>query len=65
MSDVEVDRFELQLQQYTKQLQDCQEKNGLKSCFDCKDLLECKIRSDYVKAVYQSMNKGEGGGFEF
>ena len=65
MSEVEVDRYELQLQQYTKQLQDCQEKKGVTSCFDCDDLLECKIRSDYVKAVYQSMNKGEGGGFEF
>ncbi len=46
-------------------LNSCQEQKGCKSCFECQDILECSIRDEYVKAVYESMNKGQGGGFEF
>lgn len=31
----------------------------------CDFILECELREIYVKAVYESMNKGSGGGFEF
>jgi len=31
----------------------------------CEKLLECEVRDDYIKAVYDSMSKGAGGGFEF
>jgi len=31
----------------------------------CIKILECEIRDKYIKAVYESMNKGSGGGFEF
>jgi hypothetical protein len=31
----------------------------------CEVLLSCELREAYVKAVYDSMNKGTGGGFEF
>jgi hypothetical protein len=27
--------------------------------------LDCLVRKEYIKAVYESMNKGAGGGFEF
>ncbi len=62
---MEIDKYELQLQEYTEALQKCQQEQGLQSCFECEQVLECQTRIDYVKAVYQSMNKGEGGGFEF
>jgi len=31
----------------------------------CDKLFECALRDEYVKAVYESMSKGQGGGFEF
>lgn len=65
MDEVELDKYELRLQEQMEKLKQCQEEKGFDSCFNCDDLLLCKIRSDYVKAVYQSMNKGQDGGFEF
>lgn len=61
----ELDRFELALEEKLKELKECQEKNNLKSCLKCKEVISCKIRNEYVDAVYKSMNKGKGGGFEF
>ncbi len=48
-----------------KELIACQESRGLQSCSPCEAFLECPLRDAYVKAVYDSMNKGTGGGFEF
>jgi hypothetical protein len=31
----------------------------------CEKMFGCEIRELYVKAVYESMNKGRSGGFEF
>lgn len=68
MSDkeqVEKDEWELALDAKLKELQDCQKELNLTSCFKCDKLFECNLRSSYLKAVYESMNKGQGGGFEF
>lgn len=65
MSDKILDQWEEALQNVMATLQDCQKSNGLASCFDCDKLLNCELRSSYVKTVYESMNKGETGGFEF
>ncbi|MDD3344346.1 MAG: hypothetical protein PHR87_12320 [Sulfurospirillaceae bacterium] len=46
-------------------LQHCQQEKGLESCTSCEHLFECETRKAYVKAVYESMAKGQGGGFEF
>jgi len=46
-------------------LKQCQINNNLNSCMQCKELLDCEIRDKYIKIVYESMNKGSGGGFEF
>ncbi|NPA29356.1 MAG: hypothetical protein GXO33_04140 [Epsilonproteobacteria bacterium] len=43
----------------------CQKERGVRSCMACDKVLGCEIRSEYVKKVYESMSKGEGGGFEF
>ena len=29
------------------------------------EIFNCKTKEEYVKKVYESMNKGAGGGFEF
>lgn len=35
------------------------------SCMRCPDLIGCPLRTEYVTTVYESMNKGQTGGFEF
>ncbi len=47
------------------ELLECQKERALKSCFACDELIGCKIRKAYVTSVYESMNKGARGGFEF
>jgi len=59
------DIHEQQLAQETVALKSCQKEHKIDSCMKCKDVIGCEIRKRYVNAVYQSMNKGIGGGFEF
>ncbi len=60
-----LDKFELHLSEMIVRIQKCQEEKNLKSCSKCEDYLHCDLREDYVKSVYNSMSKGETGGFEF
>ncbi len=57
--------FEEKLDENLKILQDCQNSHDLKSCFNCDEIFDCKIRNDYVDSAYDSMSKGESGDFEF
>lgn len=59
------DRFQLQLEQKLQELQECQQQKGVTTCSGCTLFLECEIRKAYVDAVYNSMSKGDTGGFEF
>ena len=59
------DRWEEALVQKLEELRTCQQEKGLESCLKCEAILECEVRKQYVNAVYESMNKGTGGGFEF
>jgi len=59
------DRWQQALEQKRLALEQCQAQHALKSCLQCDQLLQCSIREGYVKAVYESMSKGHGGGFEF
>jgi hypothetical protein len=65
MAEEVLDEWHIALKQKRTQLEACQEKEAVKSCMQCDKLLSCEIRESYVKAVYDSMNKGKGGGFEF
>jgi len=58
-------QWEIALEDKLKELQGCQTSKGLKSCLGCKELNNCPLRDSYIKAVYESMNKGDSGGFEF
>lgn len=58
-------QWELTLEEKTKELKACQQEKGLKSCLSCEKINNCELRDSYVKAVYESMSKGAGGGFEF
>lgn len=59
------DEFELELDRQREILQACQREKRLSSCFACEAMFECKTRKNYVDAVYSSMSKGDGGGFDF
>ena len=60
-----LDEWQIILTQKKSQLQECQKEKHLESCMKCDKVLECTIRDGYIKAVYDSMSKGKGGGFEF
>ena len=59
------DKFEIYLDEMIIKVQTCQKNKSLKSCSDCKEFLQCDLRDEYIKAVYNSMSKGDTGGFEF
>jgi len=63
--EIQLDEWELELQVKKTELQNCQQQQGVDSCLKCSQLLNCQLRDSYVHAVYSSMNKGAGGGFEF
>jgi len=63
--EMPLDRWEEKLRIQLSELKKCQAGSGYSSCMPCPKVIKCEIREAYVKAVYESMNKGEGGGFEF
>lgn len=65
MSTQNKDRFELHLDEMVIKVQTCQSEKTLESCSKCELFLKCELRNDYIKSVYNSMSKGETGGFEF
>ena len=65
MSEQVLDEWQILLTQKKSALEACQKEKHVTSCLKCNRLLECEIRDAYIKAVYDSMSKGKGGGFEF
>jgi len=65
MSDTVLDEWQITLKQKKTELEDCQKQHHINSCLNCEKLLNCALRDAYIKAVYDSMSKGKGGGFEF
>ena len=65
MSNQQKDKFEQHLDEMIIKLQSCQKEKNMKSCSNCENYLSCELRTDYIKSVYNSMSKGETGGFEF
>ncbi len=65
MDDISLDEWEIKLKAKLKELQACQVTKHVKSCLHCLKIHNCELRDSYVHAVYSSMNKGAGGGFEF
>jgi hypothetical protein len=57
--------YEIKLLEAKKALQECQSSKALESCLNCPSLVGCPIRTAYVRTVYESMSKGETGGFDF
>ena len=61
----ELDPYEQKRDEQRANVEACQLEKKLKSCLVCPEVIGCEIRKKYVVAVYESMNKGVGGGFEF
>lgn len=65
MSEEVLDEWQITLKQKKNEVDRCQQEKHLTSCLKCEKILDCTVRDSYVKAVYDSMSKGKGGGFEF
>ena len=65
MEEVSLDEWQIALGIKKRELEACQVKENVKSCLSCPELHNCEVRDAYVHAVYNSMSKGAGGGFEF
>ncbi len=61
----ESNSFEERLSSMITKVQQCQKDNSLDSCMKCEKLIGCDLRKEYVQTTYESMSKGEIGGFEF
>ncbi|MEA3513237.1 MAG: hypothetical protein U9R37_06515 [Campylobacterota bacterium] len=59
------DKWQIALDEELVLLKNCQKSKNLESCMQCDKILDCEVRDKYIKVVYESMNKGSGGGFEF
>ena len=60
-----LDQWEEKLEDILKDLISWQNSKNLNSCKPCGQFFECVLKKKYVIAVYESMNKGSSGGFEF
>ena len=61
----EQNSYEKQLDFKLTELQSCQNEKNVDSCLKCDKLIGCELRISYVDAVYQSMNGGASGEFDF
>jgi hypothetical protein len=59
------DQWDEKLDNQLVVIKECQIQHNVQSCMKCDKVLNCDIKDTYVKTVYESMNKGSGGGFEF
>ncbi|MDQ7046774.1 MAG: hypothetical protein Q9M39_03840 [Sulfurovum sp.] len=65
MSEQVLDEWQISFLQKKEELEKCQISYQVNSCLKCEKLLDCTVRDAYIKALYDSMSKGAGGGFEF
>ena len=61
----ELDIWEEKLEEVLVKLTNCKKSKNLNSCKPCSEFFSCNLRKKYVITVYESMNKGSSGGFEF
>jgi hypothetical protein len=57
--------YEERLDEAMQVLQACQQDHKVESCYVCEKCIGCEVRTKYIRTVYESMSKGETGGFDF
>jgi hypothetical protein len=57
--------YEARLDDAKDKLQECQKEQKVESCYVCEKCIGCELRTKYIRSVYESMSKGETGGFDF
>ena len=57
--------YEEKLDAAMNDLQACQSEHNIESCYVCDKCIGCEVRTKYIRSVYESMSKGEIGGFDF
>lgn len=57
--------WDIKLDTKIEEVKQCQVSKSFKSCTGCSEFFDCELRKKYVIAVYESMNQGSSGGFEF
>jgi hypothetical protein len=57
--------YEERLDESIQTLKKCQQEQNVMSCYICEKCIGCEIRTKYIRTVYESMSKGETGGFDF
>ena len=60
-----MDKHEEYHERKLQELYECHKNKNRFSCVGCNSFFSCKLRYDYVASVYNSMSKGNTGGFEF
>ncbi|ASM38746.1 MAG: hypothetical protein SPI03_04635 [Campylobacter sputorum] len=63
--NIQKDSYDITFENKLKLLKECQNSKNIDSCMKCDKIFECQTRKDYVDATYQSMIKGQSGGFDF
>lgn len=59
------EKLTLDFQESKDKLIHCQKEKQFTSCMQCPQILECKIREDFVCKTYSYLNKGSNGDFNF
>jgi len=57
--------YEERLDEAIQTLKACQQEHNVNSCYVCEHCIGCEVRTKYIRIVYESMSKGETGGFDF
>ncbi|MGI0406818.1 hypothetical protein ACRE1S_06150 [Helicobacter himalayensis] len=65
IQQIQLDNFSQHLDDEIRILQSCQQEKSLHSCMPCDSFFSCQKRKNYVKAVYDNLNKGQDGAFDF
>ncbi len=65
MNTKTANKFEKDLDEKLVLLYQCQQNKKVQSCSACQIYLKCDVRNQYISSVYNSMSKGQTGGFQF
>lgn len=60
-----MDKYDKEHELKLQELYACHKSKGRFSCVGCISFFSCKLRYEYVASTYNSLSKGNTGGFSF